>query len=97
MQRYRHETVYVGGMRILLLVVTLIAGACRVERAAADRAEAPVDASAAVAIDASGGGGAPAEPKGPTCTKGCPCGNSCISCSKTCHVGTGTAKKKRGK
>jgi hypothetical protein len=22
---------------------------------------------------------------GPHCTKGCPCGNSCISCKKTCH------------
>jgi hypothetical protein len=22
---------------------------------------------------------------GPHCTKGCPCGNSCISCSKQCH------------
>lgn len=27
----------------------------------------------------------------PRCKKGCPCGNSCISCSKTCRVGVGTA------
>lgn len=25
------------------------------------------------------------------CTRGCPCGNSCISCSKTCRVGPGCA------
>ena len=25
------------------------------------------------------------------CTKGCPCGNTCISCSKDCHVGPGCA------
>jgi hypothetical protein len=25
------------------------------------------------------------------CTRGCPCGNTCISCSKTCHVGPGCA------
>jgi len=30
---------------------------------------------------------------GPTCNKGCPCGNACISCSKECHVGKGTARK----
>ncbi len=23
--------------------------------------------------------------KGPSCTKGCPCGNTCIDCSKTCR------------
>jgi hypothetical protein len=28
-----------------------------------------------------------------TCRKGCPCGNSCISCAKTCHKGPGTAHK----
>lgn len=25
------------------------------------------------------------------CTTGCACGNTCISCSKTCHVGAGCA------
>jgi hypothetical protein len=25
----------------------------------------------------------------PNCTVGCPCGNTCIDCSKTCHVGAG--------
>ena len=25
------------------------------------------------------------------CTRGCACGNTCISCSKTCHVGRGCA------
>lgn len=30
-----------------------------------------------------------------TCDKGCPCGNTCISCEKTCHVGSGTAHKRR--
>lgn len=28
---------------------------------------------------------------GPTCTSGCPCGNTCISCSDTCRIGGGTA------
>jgi len=28
---------------------------------------------------------------GPTCHKGCPCGNACISCSKTCHIDGGTS------
>lgn len=49
-------------------------------------------------VDAPGGGGALApavERTGPTCTKGCPCGNACISCSKTCHVGEGTAHRRR--
>lgn len=26
-----------------------------------------------------------------TCTTGCPCGNSCISCSETCHKDSGGA------
>lgn len=25
------------------------------------------------------------------CSRGCPCGNSCISCAKTCHKGPGCA------
>lgn len=25
---------------------------------------------------------------GRRCVRGCPCGNTCISCSKTCRVGT---------
>jgi hypothetical protein len=29
---------------------------------------------------------------GPVCTTGCPCGNTCISCSYTCHVGAGSAR-----
>ena len=28
---------------------------------------------------------------GITCRKGCPCGNACISCSETCHKGSGSA------
>ena len=27
--------------------------------------------------------------QGLTCRKGCRCGNSCISCSKRCHKGSG--------
>jgi hypothetical protein len=29
--------------------------------------------------------GGAAEPKGPHCTKGKPCGNSCIAMDKVCH------------
>jgi hypothetical protein len=25
------------------------------------------------------------------CIKGCPCGNTCISCTKDCHIGPGCA------
>lgn len=27
---------------------------------------------------------------GKNCTTGCSCGNTCISCSETCHVGSGS-------
>ena len=27
----------------------------------------------------------------PRCKKGCACGNACISCSKVCHIGSGSA------
>jgi hypothetical protein len=30
----------------------------------------------------------------PRCKKGCPCGNACISCSKTCRIGTPAAEPK---
>lgn len=36
---------------------------------------------------------APAAP-GPRCSRGCPCGNSCIDCSKTCRGG-GKARSRR--
>lgn len=28
------------------------------------------------------------------CTVGCACGNTCIDCSKTCHVGAGTSSSR---
>ncbi|AGC47048.1 hypothetical protein MYSTI_05772 [Myxococcus stipitatus DSM 14675] len=34
---------------------------------------------------------APARTCCKVCTKGCPCGDSCISCSKTCRKGPGCA------
>lgn len=50
----------------------------------------------AVATPTGVGAGANATPvdKGACCKicrKGCACGNSCISCSKTCHKGPGCA------
>lgn len=35
----------------------------------------------------------PAKAEAQVCTKGKPCGNSCIAVSKTCRVGAGTATK----
>lgn len=32
--------------------------------------------------------GASTYDSGPSCSKGCPCGNSCIDCSKTCRGGS---------
>lgn len=28
----------------------------------------------------------------PRCKKGCACGNACISCAKTCRIGSGSAR-----
>ena len=38
------------------------------------------------------GCGRPSLDAQPRCKTGCPCGNSCISCSKTCRVGVGSAR-----
>lgn len=32
---------------------------------------------------------------GPSCKRGCPCGNSCISCSKTCRGGSTSRRRRR--
>lgn len=41
------------------------------------------------------GGGGNTYFGGKNCTRGCPCGNTCIDCSKQCHVGSGGAKRSR--
>lgn len=48
----------------------------------------------AAAPAAAGVPGCPASPLGAQkrCKTGCPCGNACISCSRTCRVGSGSAQ-----
>lgn len=37
--------------------------------------------------------GRPALDAQPRCKTGCPCGNACISCAKTCRIGAGSATR----
>ena len=72
------------------------------ERARVQAERARVQAERAEAADESDGSDEPPRPWPPTsggkvCTRGCPCGNTCISCSKTCgkSPGSGTRSHRR--
>jgi hypothetical protein len=57
-----------------LLSLCLIALACGAEPSSSDGG-----------TSSSGGTGGTGGTSKPHCTKGCPCGNACIDCSKKCH------------
>lgn len=68
------------------------------ERARAQAERARAQAERAEAADESDGSDEPPRPwppasGGKVCTRGCPCGNTCISCSKTCGKAPGSGTR----